>query len=249
MADPALPVGLAASGLPGAAPAVPPGSPALSVLVPVLNDAVALRHLLAWFAGFADPRVEILVIDGGSSDGSPQVAAHAHVTAVLCGATGRGAQLALGCAHARGRWLWMLHADSAPEPDCLEYLYSLGDRQGWGRFDVRLEGRPLLRLVARMMNLRSRVTGICTGDQGMFVHRELLAAAGGMPAQPLMEDIELSRRLKALCRPRCRRERIGTSPRRWLRRGILRTVLSMWWFRLRYWLGVDPDRLAREYYR
>jgi hypothetical protein len=98
------------------------------------------------------------------------------------------------------------------------------------------------------MNLRSCLTAICTGDQGMFVHRDLLAAVGGMPGQPLMEDIELSRRLKRVRRPRCRREVIGTSARRWLRRGVLRTILSMWRFRLRYWLGADPAQLAREYY-
>jgi hypothetical protein len=162
---------------------------------------------------------------------------------------GRGAQLALGAERAGGTWLWMLHADSDPEPACLAHLLLRDDRPGWGRFSVRLRGRALLPVVAWTMNVRSCLTGICTGDQGIFVHRDLLGVVGGMPVQPLMEDIELSRRLKRLGHPVCRAERIATSPRRWLKRGVIRTILGMWWFRLRYWLGADPERLAREYYR
>ena len=108
-------------------------------------------------------------------------------------------------------------------------------------------GTPL-EIVARSMNLRSCLTGICTGDQGIFAHRQLLEGIGGMPRQSLMEDIELSRRLRARQRPDCRAERVGTSPRRWRERGTVRTVVSMWRFRLRYWLGADAEHLAREYY-
>ncbi len=236
----------------------------VSVLIPVLNDAEALARLLerlqkstarlseSAMAGSGTGRcgIEILVIDGGSIDASVAVAGHApHVHAVLQSAAGRGVQLAAGVAGARGRWLWLLHADSDPAPSCLGYLLSLSDRPAWGRFDVALAGGALLALVAGMMNLRSRLTGICTGDQGIFVHHAMLEAAGGMPAQPLMEDIELSRRLKRMARPLCRPERILTSSRRWRRGGVVRTILGMWRFRLRYWLGADPERLAREYYR
>ena len=136
-----------------------------------------------------------------------------------------------------------------PEPECLAYLCALRDTGRWGRFAVRIEGGAVLAIVAWMMNRRSCLTGICTGDQGIFVHRELLHAVGGMPTQPLMEDIELSRRLKRKVRPLCRTERVGTSARRWRAHGVLRTVLSMWWFRLRYWQGADAEQLAREYYR
>lgn len=228
-----------------------PGSavPQLSVIVPVLNDAEPLRALLAWLAGLRDAQLEVIVVDGGSTDGSSEVARAGGASRIVEGARGRGAQLALGCSAARGHWLWLLHADSMPAAGCLEFLRGLGSEPGWGRFDVRLAGSPLLRSVAAMMNLRSCLTGICTGDQGIFVHRDLLDAAGGMPTQALMEDIELSRRLKRLRRPWCRRERIESSPRRWLRRGVARTILSMWRFRLRYWLGADPEQLAREYYR
>jgi rSAM/selenodomain-associated transferase 2 len=226
-----------------------PAGPELSVIVPVLNDADSLRALLAWLAGARDTHVEVIVVDGGSTDGSIEVARAGGANRILQGVRGRGAQLALGCSASQGRWVWLLHADSMPALGCLDFLRALGPEPGWGRFDVRLAGPPMLRIVAAMMNLRSCLTGICTGDQGIFVHRDLLDAVGGMPTQPLMEDIELSRRLKRLRRPWCRHERIGSSPRRWLRGGVARTILSMWRFRLRYWLGADPERLAREYYR
>jgi rSAM/selenodomain-associated transferase 2 len=223
--------------------------PRVSILVPVLDDAAALERLLGWLLAVADERVEILVIDGGSADASRDVARSAGVDDLLEGARGRGAQLALGAERARGTWLWMLHADSEPEPACLAHLLERDDRPGWGRFAVRLSGSALLPVVAWSMNVRSCLTGICTGDQGIFVHRQWLGFIGGMPSQPLMEDIELSRRLKRLARPVCRTESIRTSSRRWLKRGVGRTILGMWWFRLRYWAGADPQRLAREYYR
>jgi rSAM/selenodomain-associated transferase 2 len=163
---------------------------------------------------------------------------------------GRGRQLAAGAADARADWLWFLHADSAGTAPALDWLARHRDGPAWGRFDVRLEpAGPMLRLVGFLMNQRSRLTGICTGDQGIFVHRVLLERAGGMPEQPLMEDIELSRRLKRLGRPLCPRVALLTSSRRWRDRGAVRTIFGMWWFRLRYWLGADPERLARAYYR
>lgn len=223
--------------------------PRVSILVPVLNDAEPLERLLDCLRAAADARVELLVIDGGSADASRDVARSAGVDELLEGARGRGAQLALGAERARGTWLWMLHADSEPDPACLAHLLARDDRPGWGRFAVRLTGSTLLPVVAWSMNGRSCLTGICTGDQGIFVHREWLARVGGMPSQPLMEDVELSRRLKRLARPACRTEPIGTSSRRWLKRGVVRTILGMWWFRLRYWAGADPQQLAREYYR
>jgi rSAM/selenodomain-associated transferase 2 len=212
-----------------------PPAPWVSVIIPVLNDAAALTLLLERLEPQADARMELVVVDGGSSDDSLAVARRSGlVDQAFAAPRGRGAQLACGMMHARGCWLWLLHADSVPEPACLAYLLALDDRPGWGRFSVRLHGRPLLRAVARLMNWRSCLTGICTGDQAMFVHRDYLQAVGGMPAQALMEDIELSKRLKQLARPRCRAEVVGTSARRWLRRGVVRTILGMWLFRLRY---------------
>ncbi len=142
----------------------------------------------------------------------------------------------------------MLHADSEPDAGIIGYLGTL-DAPAWGRLDVRFsDGPAFLAVVAALMNWRSRLTGIATGDQGIFAHRSLLDAVGGVPRQALMEDVELSKRLKSRSRPLCPRATLTTSGRRWRTRGVLRTILGMWWFRLRYWLGVDPERLAGEYY-
>jgi hypothetical protein len=164
------------------------------------------------------------------------------------GQPSRGAQLQRGFEAASGQWIWMLHADSTPDAEVVAWLHQ-SRAPCWGRFDVCFPGAgPLLKLVATLMNWRSRRSGICTGDQGIFVHRSLLDLIGGVPPQSLMEDIELSKRLKREMAPLCPRLRLMTSARRWEQRGIVRTVVSMWWFRLRYWWGADPERLADEYY-
>jgi rSAM/selenodomain-associated transferase 2 len=234
-------------------------APRLSVIVPVLNDAAALACLLDELNPGARPALEVLVMDGGSSDQPERHTDRPGVRLIACD-RGRGQQLAAGAAAARGRWLWFVHADTAAIDAALEHVLALpadvqpDDALGWGRFDVRFDQASppwgaVLAMVAFLMRLRSRLTGICTGDQGIFVHRDILERAGGVPPQPLMEDIELSRRLKRLGRPQARRETITTSARRWHQRGVLRTVVGMWWYRLRYWLGADPGALARSYYR
>ncbi len=228
-------------------------APLLSVVIPVRNDAPALARLLEELdpAGHAD--LEVLVADGGSRD-DPCAPAAVHGARLIRCPPGRGEQLAAGIAAARTDWIWLLHADSGGVGRPLRFLLTLAAADAgpplWGRFDVRFHpASPGLGVVAFMMRQRSRLSGICTGDQGMFVHRALLRRAGGMPRQPLMEDIELSRRLKRLCRPVARPETLTTSSRRWRQHGVVRTVLTMWWFRLRYWLGADAALLAREYYR
>lgn len=231
-------------------------SPRLSIIIPVLNDAAALGRLLGELASHcpagAGAAFEVIVVDGGSRDASAAVARQAGAR-VLSSRPGRGPQLGCGAAACRGNWLWLLHADSAGTAEPLAYLLALANgatlAPAWGRFDVVFDQpTTLLRVVACMMNLRSRMTGICTGDQGLFVHRRLLCASGGVPDQRLMEDIELSRRLKRQAPPLSRPETLVASARRWHRHGVLRTVVSMWGFRLRYWLGADPERLARRYY-
>jgi rSAM/selenodomain-associated transferase 2 len=226
------------------------GSTPLSIVVPVRNDAAALARLLAELGGLG-VRGEVIVVDGGSTDDSVAVARRSGARVLEAGG-GRGGQLAAGCRAATGRWLWLLHADSSDLASPLTWLTGLAARrvEGWGRFDVLFDpSTAAMTMVAWFMNRRSRLTGICTGDQGIFVARATLEAAGGIPEQPLMEDIELSRRLKRLGCPMCRPETIATSPRRWLGHGVLRTVLRMWWFRLRYWAGASPASLARAYYR
>jgi len=223
-------------------------NPRVSIVIPVKDDAVALSRLLSKLSVMASSEhLQVIVVDGDSSDDSAAVAQRAGAL-VLRTIPGRGGQLAAGCRHANGEWVWMLHADSEVPLSALTYLRSRRG-VGWGRFDVRFgESMRGLPVVAIMMNLRSRWTGICTGDQGIFVQRDLLRRIGGVPDQPLMEDIELSRRLKRLCLPHCPAIQLVAAARRWRRRGLLQTTLQMWILRLRYWWGADPGDLAREYY-
>lgn len=221
----------------------------MAVVIPVLDDGRALDRLLAELRQSGGAALEIVVVDGGSHDDSVRVAERWGAR-VVHAAAGRGAQLRQGVSESRGDWVWLLHADSRGIAAALAYLGSrAGADPAWGRFDIAFDQpTPLLRVVSRMMNLRSRYTGICTGDQGIFAHRTLLESVGGVPPQPLMEDIELSRRLKRQSRPLARTEVLTTSARRWRRRGVAATIVSMWGYRLCYWLGSDPVRLARRYY-
>lgn len=220
----------------------------MSVIVPVLDDAEALATLLPQLCGA--PGIEVLVVDGGSRDASLRIAAQAD--RVLQAPPGRSSQLAAGTAAAHGLLLWMVHADSSLPVGLIDSLRAAAcdPTVRWGRVDVRLAHADWrFRLIEAAMNLRSRLTGICTGDQGIFVRREVLEAIGGVPTQPLMEDIELSKRLRRLGAPRRVRGPIETSPRRWLRDGVARTVARMWGYRLAYFLGAEPAHLAERYYR
>jgi rSAM/selenodomain-associated transferase 2 len=224
--------------------------PQLSIIIPVRNDAEPLATLLAHLRdsmGAPDRSVQVIVVDGESQDDSMSIAGRAGALVVRSSA-GRGRQLNAGLQAASGDWLWMLHADALPSTAAIEWI-----RQrrlpGWGRFDVSFDDDGVqMRLVAGMMNLRSRVSGICTGDQGIFAHRRLLERIGGIPEQPLMEDIELCRRLSQLCPPACPSLTVQTSARRWRHNGWLKTVLAMWRYRLRYWSGVPAETLAGEYH-
>ncbi|MFA9460302.1 TIGR04283 family arsenosugar biosynthesis glycosyltransferase [Thiohalorhabdus methylotrophus] len=225
----------------------------LSVIVPALDEAAGIAATLEPLQVWRERGAEVLVVDGGSGDGTPEAAAPG-ADRVLGGARGRAPQMNAGAAAAGGRVLLFLHADTRPPEDGdRALLTALEGGRHWGRFDVRLTGASrltLLGLVGAMMNLRSRLTGIATGDQALFVTRAAFRAVGGFPEQPLMEDIALSRLLKKHCgRPACLRERALTSSRRWEDRGILRTIGLMWALRLRYWLGADPAVLAARYHR
>lgn len=190
----------------------------------------------------------MIVVDGGSSDGTPALA-RPWADAVLDAPRGRALQMNASAAAARGQVLLFLHADTRlpPPADVLVQQSVAGDRV-WGRFDARIAGRPLmLRVVAALMNLRSRLTGIATGDQAIFVTRGAFERAGGFPVQPLMEDIELSRRLKRIGRPACLRARVCTSGRRWEQRGVWHTIFLMWRLRWRYWRGEPAAQLAEAY--
>lgn len=216
----------------------------LAVVIPVLDDAERLRRLLAELR--ADPHLEIVVVDGGSGDETRVVASAAHK--VLAAPSSRGGQIRAGVAASERDWLWFLHADTHLGSSAIRALAGYLDGPGWGFFAVRLDnGGWIFRVIERAMKWRSFATGIATGDQGIFVHRRLLDAVGGVPDQPLMEDVELCKRLRRIAKPQRPRAAVTTSCRRWERGGVLRTMVLMWTLRLRYFVGVSPEVLARSY--
>ena len=220
----------------------------LSIIVPVLDEAEAIAATLDALAAPRAAGHEVIVVDGGSSDETPALSRD-RADRVIAGRRGRARQMNAGAAEARGDVLLFLHADTRLPPFGAERIAeAVANGAAWGRFDVRIAGRsPMLAVVATLMNARSRVSGIATGDQAMFVRRDLFERVGGFPDQALMEDVELSRRLRRLTRPACLRARVVTSGRRWERRGVWRTIVLMWRLRWRYWRGAAADDLARAY--
>lgn len=223
--------------------------PRLSIVIPTLNEGEGLPRLLDELAPLRGMACEIVVADGGSTDGT-KCAADDGADRVVAAEPGRARQMNAGAAEARGRCLWFLHADSRPPhgaPARIEWGLA---RRAWGRFDVALSGGgPALGLIAAMMNRRSCWTGICTGDQGVFMWRAAFDAVGGFPDQPLMEDVAFSRRAKQrFGRPACVPGPLVTSSRRWERHGLVRTVVLMWRLRAAYALGASPETLHRRYY-
>ncbi len=223
----------------------------VSIIVPVLNEETQIVRCLQVLQPQRGPDCELIVVDGGSEDRTMALA-EPLADRILFGTRGRAMQMNAGARQASGEILWFLHADSIPPDGAIEGIraFLLSPDRHWGRFDVSLSGRhPLLRIVETLMNLRSNLTGIATGDQGIFVRREWFERVNGFPAIPLMEDIALSRQLRRYGWPVRLRQRLQTSSRRWERDGIFRTILLMWWLRLTYCFGADPNWLARIYYR
>ena len=222
--------------------------PALCIVIPVLDEAPTLAARLQALQGLRQRGARVVVVDGGSQDDTLAIAS-AHADLALLAPRGRASQMNAGAAaFPADVWLF-LHADTTL-PDNADALVrqATSGRSGWGRFDVRIDSpRPLLRLVSTMMNLRSRWTGITTGDQALFVRHDLFAQIGGFPDLPLMEDIAISRRLKRHGRPACLTACVTTSARRWERHGVWRTILLMWRLRAAYFLGADPKALAIHY--
>ncbi len=220
----------------------------ISIIVPTLNEAYGITATLTPLQTLRQAGHEVIVVDGSSTDDTVAYAAQL-VDHLVTSPRGRARQMNAGATAATGDVLLFLHADTMLPLDALAHV-TAGHSQLWGRFDVRLTGtHSLLRIVESMMNLRSRLTGIATGDQALFVERALFLAVGGFPDQPLMEDIALSRTLKRHGRPLCLRAKVTTSSRRWEQNGVWSTILLMWRLRLAYFLGADPARLARQYHR
>jgi rSAM/selenodomain-associated transferase 2 len=223
--------------------------PSLSIIIPVFDEAPTLVASLKALAPLRARGVEVIVVDGGSAD---QTLALAKPLAdiVIASKRGRASQMNAGAAVALGNVLLFLHADTRlpPNADRLVLDGLASSQRAWGRFDVFIEGsHPLLPVVAAFMNARSRLTGIATGDQAIFVTRDAFNTVGGFPEIALMEDITLARRLKRISPPLCLHARVTTSGRRWENRGVLRTILLMWCLRLAYFFGAKPEDLARRY--
>lgn len=220
----------------------------LSIVMPVLNEAARIEAALTALQIYRARGVEVIVADGGSADGTAELAAPL-CDRVVTSPRGRAAQMNAGATAARGDVLLFLHADTQL-PDDAERLIADGlarTHKEWGRFDVRFDDGGLLALVAFTINWRSRLTGIATGDQAMFMTRAIYDKAGGFPAIALMEDVAMSARLKRISSPLCLRARVTTSGARWRKHGLIRTVLLMWRLRLAFYFGADPARLARAY--
>ena len=220
----------------------------ISIIIPTLNESTTLSALLENLQPARMAGHQIVIVDGGSDDQTVDLAGSL-VDEIVLSPKGRSRQMNEGARRSQGEILWFLHADTLVHYDApTQVSRAITEGRCWGRFDIRLSGRHwLFRIIEYFMNLRSCVTGIVTGDQGLFVSRDAFDAVGGFPDIPLMEDIALSRQLRRLARPLCLRKPLVTSSRRWEQQGILRTILLMWRLRLAYALGVDPKRLAKAY--
>ena len=225
----------------------------LSIIIPVFNESANISAALVDLCSLREHGTEIIVVDGGSQDDTLTLA-RPHCDHAITSPRGRATQQNAGARIAMGEALLFLHIDTQL-PDNVDTLVNAAltaDSTVWGRFDVTLNpensrSHPMLNVIGEMMNFRSRITGIATGDQCIFVRKSAFDAVGGFPQIPLMEDIALSKALKRISAPACLRERVTTSARRWQIHGVWRTIMLMWWLRFAYWLGVSPAKLARWY--
>jgi rSAM/selenodomain-associated transferase 2 len=223
----------------------------LTIVVPLYKEAAQLAALWHSLAPLRESGVEVILVNAQlppeQADESLAIAAALNIE-LLQAAKGRAGQMNAGAAQSMRPWLLFLHADTRLPEDVLLQLQALPSNSQWGRFDVWIEGRSWgLPMVAFCMNWRSRLSGIATGDQAMFVRRDLFNAVGGFPQQPLMEDIALSRALRSRARPVCLFSKVITSGRRWDTYGLWPTIVLMWRLRFAYWRGASPDTLAAQY--
>lgn len=221
-----------------------------SLIIPLLNERENIITTLPDLQWFRQLGHELIVVDGGSHDDSVREA-EPFADLVVSSPAGRSRQMNAGASHASGDYLLFLHIDTTIAKDCIAELDQKlsTSRHAWGHFDVLLSGRHIMfRIIESMMNLRSRLSGIATGDQLIFVSRDTFQLISGYADIPLMEDIEICRRLKRLGKPLCLSEKVMTSSRRWEMNGIMPTIIFMWRLRFSYWLGTDPRVLAKQYY-
>ena len=220
----------------------------ISIIIPVLNEEKKLSKTLSYLQSFRHSGHEVIVVDGGSTDNSLKLVRES-ADIVVVSEPGRALQMNSGAAIATGAVYLFLHADTVLPENALQLISSFNhNKHYWGRFDIRLSSdRIIFRLIEYMINLRSRLTSIATGDQAIFIEHELFKSIGGFPEIVLMEDIAISRLLKKQLIPVCLKAKVITSSRRWETNGVLATVLLMWKLRLYYFFGVSPERLGRLY--
>ncbi len=221
----------------------------ISVVIPALNEASCILDTLQSLQPLRERGHQLILVDGGSEDRTIEIA-RPYVDKIISFERGRARQMNTGAEESDGDILWFVHADSRVPEDADHLIQKAFDSSSlhWGRFDVRISGSSsLLRIVSYFMNLRSRITGIATGDQGIFIRRSLFESRNGFADIPLMEDVEFSSRLRIFSKPYCIKKVLITSGRRWERHGVVRTVLLMWSLRLAYFIGVPAARLARLY--
>ncbi|WP_309045588.1 TIGR04283 family arsenosugar biosynthesis glycosyltransferase [Marinobacter sediminicola] len=220
----------------------------LSIVVPVWMEAAGIVETLEVLQPLRTRGHELIVVDAGSVDGTVALASPL-ADRVIHSERGRAVQMNAGASVAKGNVLLFLHADTRLPLNALESLTSFfQSKKAWGRFNVRLSGRgAMFRVIAWFMNQRSRLTGLCTGDQALFVRRDVYEALGGFEPVPIMEDIEISRRLRLVSRPYCIKNPVITDSRRWEQGGVWQTIFLMWRLRWRYWRGESPEALAHSY--
>lgn len=233
----------------------------VSIIVPILNEANNLPHLFTYIAGLNPLPQQIILVDGGSNDDSFEWAQkfiadlnNSNQSAinwqVVKSQAGRARQMNKGASLATSDILLFLHADTELPTHAVADIQTAMQKSEWGRFNVKLNSRqPMLWVVSHMINLRSRLTSIATGDQAIFITRKLFEQVGGYPQQALMEDVELCKQLKAKSKPACLKTKVITSARRWEQHGICRTILLMWQLRFDHWRGVSADNIKARYYK
>lgn len=228
------------------------GRPLISIIIPAFNEAETIEKTLKPLqSSRCSGNLEVILSDGNSTDNTREIALPG-VDICINEAKGRARQMNAGAAVARGELLLFLHADTVLPDGFYETLANQlrqrSDRSLWGFYPVRLSGRqPMLRVVEWLMNHRSRLTSIATGDQGIYLSKDLWSSLEGFADIPLMEDIELSCRLRKLVSPLVQRQPLCTSSRRWESRGIIKTIALMWRLRWMYFRGVSPSELVKLY--